>query len=159
MPKTSAGLLMYRHVNEKLEVLLVHPGGPFWKKKDMGAWAIPKGEVKDNEDLFAAAQREFLEETGFTTNGPYIDLGEIRHRSGKRVHVWAFGGDCDPTLLRSNTFEMEWPPKSGKRQTFPEVDKASFYSLEDANEKILEAEAPFLDRLREKLSSLSGGAK
>jgi predicted NUDIX family NTP pyrophosphohydrolase len=156
MPKTSAGLLMYRLVAEKLQVLLVHPGGPFWKKKDLGAWAIPKGEVEDNEDLFAAAQREFLEETGFSAKGPFILLGEIRHRSGKCVHAWAFRGDCDPSLLRSNTFEMEWPPKSGKRQSFPEVDKANFYSLKEAKQKILEAEAPFLDRLREKLSSGSG---
>jgi predicted NUDIX family NTP pyrophosphohydrolase len=152
MPKTSAGLLMYRGAGDKLEFLLVHPGGPFWKNKDAGAWFIPRGEVEENEDLFAAAQREFTEETGLAPHGPFISLGEVRQKSGKRVHAWAFRGDCDPSTLHSNTFEMEWPPKSGKRQSFPEVDRASFYSLTEAKNKMLEAELPFLDRLVESLA-------
>jgi predicted NUDIX family NTP pyrophosphohydrolase len=153
MSKVSAGLLMYRGDGDKLEVLLVHPGGPFWKKKDAGAWVIPRGEVGENEEVFAAAQREFSEETGFVPHGPYMPLGEIRQKSGKRVHAWAFRGDCDPRQIRSNTFEMEWPPKSGKKQTFPEIDAASFYSLTEARIKILAAEIPFLDRLVESLAT------
>ena len=144
---------MYRGTGNKLEVLLVHPGGPFWKNKDAGAWFFPRGEVAENEELFAAAQREFTEETGFVSSGRFIPLGEVRHKSGKRVHAWAFRGDCDPSRLHSNTFEMEWPPKSGKRQSFPEVDRASFYSLAEAKTKMLEAEIPFLDRLVENLAN------
>lgn len=140
---------MYRLTPQRLEVLLVHPGGPFWKNKDNGAWVIPRGEVAENEDLFLAAQREFTEETGLTASGPFISLGEVRHRSGKHVHAWAFQGDCDPRTIRSNTFEIEWPPRSGKRQSFPEVDKAEFFALADGRLKMLEAETPFLDRLAE----------
>ncbi len=148
MPKTSAGLLMYRIVKDELEVLLVHPGGPFWRKKDAGAWVIPRGEVADNEDIFAAAQREFIEETRLSPTGPFIPLGEVRHRSGKKVHAWAFRGDCDVSAIKSNSFEIEWPPKSGKRQSFPEIDRAAFFALADAKQKMMEAEAPFLDRLK-----------
>jgi predicted NUDIX family NTP pyrophosphohydrolase len=156
MPKTSAGLLMYRGRTEHRaspEVLLVHPGGPFWRNRDDGAWMIPKGEVESGEDLLAAAIREFKEETGLTPSGPFLALGQVKHKSGKIVHAWAFEGDCDPTKIRSNTFEVEWPPKSGRRQDFPEVDRAEFFDLPNARRKMLPAEAPLLDRLLEKVSS------
>jgi predicted NUDIX family NTP pyrophosphohydrolase len=153
MAKISAGLLMYRIVDAALEVLLVHPGGPFWAKKDRGAWFIPRGQVEEGEDLFAAAGREFSEETGLVASGPFVPLGEVRHRSGKRVHAWAFAGDCDPSRIQSNTFEMEWPPKSGKLKSFPEVDRAAFFKLPEARLRILEAEISFLDRLAEHLAS------
>lgn len=143
MPKTSAGLLMYRTSSE---VLLVHPGGPFWKNKDAGAWMIPKGEVESGEDLLAAAIREFNEETGLTPVEPYLALGEVKHKSGKILHAWAFQGDCDPTQIHSNTFEVEWPPKSGWKQEFPEIDRAEFFDLSTARRKILAAELPLLDR-------------
>jgi predicted NUDIX family NTP pyrophosphohydrolase len=149
MKKTSAGLLMYRMTSGKMEVLLVHLGGPFWQKKDAGAWVIPRGEVEENEDLLAAAQREFAEETGFGSEGPFIPLGEARQKSGKRIYAWGFRGDCDPAKLVSNMFEIEWPPKSGKRREFPEVDKAAFFSLDDGKKKIMPTEAVFLDRLAE----------
>jgi predicted NUDIX family NTP pyrophosphohydrolase len=147
MGRISAGLLMYRVVGGKPEVLLVHLGGPFWKKKDVGAWVIPRGEIKEGEEPLAAAKREFAEETGFESREPYLPLGEIRQKSGKRIYVWAFRGDCDPARLRSNTFEMEWPPRSGKREKFPEVDRAAFYSLGEAKEKIMAGEAMFLEKL------------
>ena len=140
---------MYRIVGDHLQVLLVHLGGPFWRKKDAGAWVIPRGEINENEDLLAAAQREFGEETGFASHGPYLALGEVRQSSGKRIHVWAFAGDCDPSQLRSNTFEIEWPPKSGKRRAFPEVDRAEFFSLAEGMVKIMKAETAFLERLAE----------
>ena len=138
---------MYRITGGKPQVLLVHLGGPFWKKKDAGAWVIPRGEIEENEDPLAAAKREFTEETGFKSQEPYLPLGEARQKSGKRILVWAFRGDCDPSQLRSNTFEIEWPPKSGKRQQFPEADKAAFFSLEDAKTKIMPAEAVFLKNI------------
>lgn len=147
MAKTSAGLLMYRVSGGALEVLLVHLGGPFWQKKDAGAWVIPRGEVEENEDLLAAARREFAEETGFASSGPFVELGEVRQKSGKRICIWAFRGDCDPGQLRSNTFEMEWPPRSGKRQSFPEVDRGEFFSIEEAKKKIMPAETVFLEKL------------
>jgi predicted NUDIX family NTP pyrophosphohydrolase len=152
MPKISAGLLMYRGTTEhssSVEILLAHPGGPFWKNKDDGAWTIPKGEVTPGEDLLAAAIREFTEETGLTPAPPFVPLGEIKHKSGKIVHVWAFRGDCDPAQIRSNTFELEWPPKSGRTQEFPEIDRALFYDLAAARQKILVSELPLLDRLSE----------
>jgi predicted NUDIX family NTP pyrophosphohydrolase len=150
MPKISAGLLMYRDriVERALsEVLLVHPGGPFWRNKDDGAWTIPKGEVETGEELLAAAIREFNEETGLTPIEPFLALGQVKHKSGKVVHAWAFRGDCDPTQIKSNTFEIEWPPKSGHRQAFPEIDRADFFDLFTARGKILAAEQPLLDRL------------
>jgi predicted NUDIX family NTP pyrophosphohydrolase len=159
MPKISAGLLMYRITSGKPQVLLVHLGGPFWQKKDAGAWVIPRGEVNENEDLLAAAQREFAEETGFKASGPFAALGEVRQKSGKRIHVWAFEGDCDPSQLRSNAFEIEWPPGSGKRQEFPEVDRGQFFSLEEGKEKIVAAEAVFLERLGAMESGTKGGAQ
>jgi predicted NUDIX family NTP pyrophosphohydrolase len=147
MPKISAGLLMYRDTDHGLEVLLVHPGGPFWQRKDNGAWTIPRGEVETGEDFLAAAIREFSEETGWQPQGPYLPLGEVRPRSGKTVHAWAFRGSFDPMSLRSNLFEIEWPPKSGRLQRFPEIDRGGFFTISEANKKMLVSELPFLDRL------------
>jgi predicted NUDIX family NTP pyrophosphohydrolase len=152
MPKISAGLLMYRGTTEhsnSVEILLAHAGGPFWKNKDDGAWTIPKGEVAPGEELLAAAIREFTEETGLTPAPPFVPLGEIKQKSGKIIHAWAFQGDCDATQIRSNTFELEWPPKSGRTQEFPEIDRALFYDLTAARQKILVSELPLLDRLAE----------
>lgn len=151
MAKTSAGLLMYRSKDAAIEVLLVHPGGPFWSRKDAGAWFVPKGEIDGDEEPLAAAHREFKEETGVEANGPFVPLGEIKHKSGKKVLAWAVEGDWDISLLRSNTFVMEWPPKSGQQQEFPEVDRAEFFRLSDAKKKIHEAESAFLDRIAEHL--------
>lgn len=149
MPKTSAGLLMYRTSHDKVEVLLVHLGGPFWQTKDVGAWFLPKGELEPGEEPLAAARREFAEETGCQAVGPFTPLGEIRQKSGKVVIAWAMEGDWDPSLLASNTFTMEWPPKSGRQREFPEIDRAAFFSLDEARHKIHQAEMPFLDRLSE----------
>jgi predicted NUDIX family NTP pyrophosphohydrolase len=152
MAKISAGLLMYRKRNAQLEVLLVHLGGPFWKNKDGGAWFVPKGEINPGEAELDAAQREFQEETGLTAKGEFIPLGSVKHKSGKTVVAWAFAGDCDPAHLKSNTFEMEWPPKSGKKATFPEIDRADFFTVGAARDKMHPAEFEFLARLEEKLS-------
>jgi predicted NUDIX family NTP pyrophosphohydrolase len=151
MPKISAGLLMYRRREGQIEVLLVHPGGPFFTHKDHGAWSIPKGELDQGEDLLPAARREFREETGVEPVGPFIPLTPIRQKSGKIVHAWAFEGDCDPAACRSNTFEMCWPPGSEQRCTFPEVDKAGFFTLDEAARKIKPAQQPLLDELLAKL--------
>ena len=148
MAKKSAGLVMYRIRGGALEVLLVHLGGPFWAKKDAGAWFIPKGEIEPGEDELAAAQREFEEETGFKPAGPFIALGSVRQKGGKVVTAWAFEGNCDPAALKSNTFKMEWPPRSGKQREFPEVDRAAFFTIEAAREKIHPAEFELLGRLR-----------
>jgi predicted NUDIX family NTP pyrophosphohydrolase len=149
MPRTSAGILLYRTTPDP-EVLLGHMGGPFWAKKDDGAWSIPKGEHDDAEDARACALREFEEETGSAPDaGELTDLGSVRQKSGKVVQAWALEGDLDPEAVRSNSFEMEWPPRSGRRQTFPEVDRAGWFGLEAAREKINPAQAAFLDRLRE----------
>lgn len=147
MPKRSAGLLMYRYRNSTLEVFLVHPGGPFWAKKDLGAWSIPKGEYATDEDPLAAARREFAEETGFQAAGDFMELGEAKQSSGKIISAWAFEGDCDSRSLRSNTFEMEWPPRSGRKMEFPEVDRGSWYSIEEARKHLLPGQLVFLDRL------------
>lgn len=147
MPRTSAGLLMYRVREGALHVLLVHPGGPLWKNKDAGVWTIPKGEIDAGEDELTTARREFKEETGLDATGPFIELGAIRQQSGKIVHAWAFAGDCDPGALRSNTFSMEWPPGSGRRQNFPEVDRAEFFALDEARRKINQAQAQLLEVL------------
>lgn len=147
MPRRSAGILLYRGRGPDLEVLLVHPGGPLWARKDAGAWTIPKGELDDGEDPLAAARREFAEETGVSVDGPFHALAPIRQRSGKLVHAWACRGDVDPTTLRSNTFEMEWPPRSGKRARFPEVDRAEYFSLDAARTKINPAQVALLDEL------------
>jgi len=154
MPKVSAGLAMYRRRGGELEVLLVHLGGPFWTRKDAGAWFIVKGEVEAGEDELAAAQREFTEETGLHATPPFVSLGRVRHKSGKKVVAWGFQGDCDPAKLRSNTFELEWPPKSGKKQTFPEIDRAAFFTVEQAREKMHPAEFKFLPRLVHQLSRI-----
>lgn len=148
MPRLSAGLLMFKRRKEGLEVYLVHPGGPFWQKKDIGAWSIPKGEVSPGEDSLAAARREFEEEIGVKVEAEWISLGEIRQAGGKSVTAWAFEGDS-PLTLRSNKFSMEWPPKSGRIQEFPEVDRAEWFSIEEARRRINLAQAPFLDRLLE----------
>jgi predicted NUDIX family NTP pyrophosphohydrolase len=142
----SAGLLVYRR-GEQLEVLLAHPGGPFWAKKDAGAWTIPKGLVDPGEDQLAAAKREFTEETGFTPEGPFKPLRAVTQKSGKTVHGFACMGDFDTGKLRSNTFEIEWPPRSGKHRSFPEIDRLAWLSLAAAREKILPYQLPFLDEL------------
>jgi len=138
---------MYRKLRGQVEVLLAHPGGPFWAKKDEGAWSIPKGEVDPGEDLLDAAKREFTEETGIEPRGKLSALGNVRQKSGKIVTAWAFESDCDPQTIRSNTFTMEWPPRSGKQQEFPEIDRAAFFSIEAARTKILASEAELLSRL------------
>ena len=147
MPAISAGLLMFRERNHELEVLLVHPGGPWWRNKDHGAWTIPKGEPAAGEDLLRAAQREFEEETGVPPDGPYLPLGKVRQRGGKTVHAWAFRGDLDVGGIQSNTFRMEWPPGSGKFQDFPEIDRACFFGMGAARGKINAAQVPLLDAL------------
>jgi predicted NUDIX family NTP pyrophosphohydrolase len=146
--QVSAGLLMYRCREAVLEIFLVHPGGPFWVGKDEGAWSIPKGLVNPEEDNLEAAQREFAEETSISASAPFIDLGEIRQKSGKRVLVWAFLGSDDLPEIRSNFFTLEWPPRSGQKKEFPEIDKGEFFSLEAARRKINRSQAEFLDRLQ-----------
>jgi predicted NUDIX family NTP pyrophosphohydrolase len=153
MPTASAGLLLYRFRDSGLEALLVHPGGPFWANKDLGAWSIPKGEVGEGEELLAAARREFREETGAPAEGPVVALGQVRQRSGKIVHAWAMRGDFDPRELRSNHFEMEWPRGSGEIRLFPEVDRAAWFDLAEARRRILPAQRAFLDALAASLAS------
>ena len=147
--KRSAGILLYRLTDDGPEVLLVHPGGPFWGRKDEGAWSIPKGEHGDDEDPQACARREFEEETGTALPpGVLVELGTIRQKGGKVVAAWAAPGNLDPETIRSNTFEMEWPPRSGRTQTFPEIDRAGWFGLEAARVQLNPGQAPFLDRLR-----------
>lgn len=148
---------MYRFGPQGLEVLLAHPGGPYWARKDDGAWTLPKGEHAHGADALAEAQREFLEETGWSSQGPYLPLGELRQKSGKRIHAWAFEGDCDPAQLRSNTFEMEWPPRSGRMQAFPEIDRAAWFSPEEARRKLIAGQAPFIDALQQQLRQAGRG--
>lgn len=138
---------MYRIRGGRVELLLVHPGGPFWNKKDAGAWSIPKGEISAEEDDLDAARREFLEETGMLPEGRFNLLGEIVQKGGKIVRAWAFEGDYDPAALKSNTFTMEWPPRSGKQQEFPEIDRAAFFTPEEARKRINPAQAEFIDAL------------
>jgi predicted NUDIX family NTP pyrophosphohydrolase len=152
MPKRTAGLVLYREGADGLEVLLVHPGGPFWKNKDEGAWSIPKGMVDEGEDPFDAALREFHEETGGSPAGEPIALEPLRQKSGKVLHAWAMRGAFDPATLRSNTFSTEWPPKSGKQQEFPEVDRAAWFPMEEAGRRILNGQAALLSDLRRKLA-------
>jgi predicted NUDIX family NTP pyrophosphohydrolase len=147
MAKRSAGLLLYRESRGVPEVLLVHPGGPFWARKDDGAWSIPKGEFEGDEAPLAAARREFAEETGATVDGDFIELSPVRLPSGKIVHAWAVRADFDPARLRSNTFTMEWPPKSGQLREFPEVDRAAWFTLDRARAKIHPGQRPLLDQL------------
>jgi predicted NUDIX family NTP pyrophosphohydrolase len=146
MGKMSAGLLMFRRRKAGVEFLLVHPGGPFWGKRDFGAWSIPKGEYTEDEEPLEAAKREFEEETGIVPGGDFIALDQIKQPSGKLVTVWAFEGDCSPREIRSNTFLMEWPPKSGKMREFPEVDRADWFSLQAARKRIFKGQLGFLER-------------
>jgi predicted NUDIX family NTP pyrophosphohydrolase len=147
MSKISAGLLMYRIRDGRLEVFLVHPGGPFWRNKDAAAWSIPKGEIDPNEDFLSAAKREFQEETGIKAEGTFFPLGNTKLKSGKVVHAWSFEGNCNPATIQSNTVKIEWPPKSGKLQEIPEVDKAAFWPLAEAKVKINPAQIKFLETL------------
>ena len=144
----SAGLLMFRRRGDAVEVLLAHPGGPFWARRDDAAWTLPKGEIAPEEDPLAAAQREFLEETGFTPAPPFLLLGELRQKSGKRITAWAFEGDADPGLLVSNLFEIEWPPRSGRMQSFPEVDRVRWFEPQEARRKLIAGQVPFIDALQ-----------
>ncbi|NOY63864.1 MAG: NUDIX domain-containing protein [Nitrospirae bacterium] len=154
MPRISAGILLYRKGGKGLEVFLVHPGGPLWAKKDEGAWSIPKGIVEEGEDLFKAALREFEEETGFRLKGRnVIPLKPVKQKGGKIVHAFAMEGDCDPGEIRSNTFQMEWPPRSGKVQNFPEIDRAAWFGLDEAKRKINPAQVGFIEELEGILES------
>jgi predicted NUDIX family NTP pyrophosphohydrolase len=151
MLKRSAGILLYRFREGNMEVLLVHPGGPFWAKKDEGAWSIPKGEHGEGEDPLEAAKRELAEETGVEVKAHLIELGELRQPSGKIVRAWAAAQDLDPSKIRSNTFEMEWPPHSGRRQEFPEIDRGAWYTAAAAQRKLHKGQAGFIKKLTEKL--------
>ena len=142
---------MYRRRDSKIEVFLVHPGGPYWAKKDLGAWSIPKGEFVDGEEPLEVAKREFEEETGFVPDGHFTELGDLKQPGGKIVTAWAFEGDCDPTKLRSNTFVMAWPPRSGRQTEIPEVDRGCWYTVEDARERLLAGQRAFLDRLLQRI--------
>jgi len=152
----SAGLLLFRQRDKKVQVLLAHPGGPFWSRKDQGVWTIPKGLIGPSESLLSAAQREFAEETGYRPGGEAIPLGSAKQPGGKVVHVWAIEEDWDPADLQSNTFEMEWPPRSGRWQLFPELDRASWFGIAEARLKILKGQAAFLDHLLETLGRAEG---
>jgi predicted NUDIX family NTP pyrophosphohydrolase len=147
MKKLSAGILLFRRRESNVEVFLVHPGGPFWAKKDASSWSIPKGEYLESDDPLLAAKREFEEETGAAIDGEFLALGEIKQAGGKIVTAWAVEGDLDPANLRSNAFQLEWPPKSGKTREFPEVDKWEWFIIEAAREKLLKGQVEFLDRL------------
>jgi len=151
--KKSAGILLYRMVKEKPEVLLVHPGGPFWKNKDEGAWSVPKGEFTDDEDALDAAKREFEEETGFSCKGDFIALSPVKLKSGKTVYAWALEKNIDADQIKSNEFEMEWPPKSGKKQRFPEIDRAVWFTPAVAKQKINLSQCAFIDELVSLLQS------
>jgi predicted NUDIX family NTP pyrophosphohydrolase len=150
--KRSAGILLYRLAGGAPEVLLVHPGGPFWARRDAGAWSVPKGEYEDADDPLAAARREFEEETGTALEtGELLELGNVKQKNGKVVSAWAAEGDLDPDAVHSNTFTMEWPPRSGRTAEFPEIDRAGWFGIDDAREKLNPAQAEFLDRLLERL--------
>ena len=149
MSKQSAGLVMYRYLNSILEVFLVHPGGPYWAKKDEGSWSIPKGEYSDDEEPFEVAKREFKEETGYDAEGNFLPLAPIKQPSRKLVSAWAFEGDCDASRITSNTFKMEWPPRSGKEGEFPEVDRAGWFPTKMAKKKLLKGHVGFIDELCE----------
>ena len=159
MATASAGILMYRRAGSGIEVLLVHPGGPYWGNKDAGAWSIPKGEYGPDEDAEAAARREFAEELGIEAAGRLEPLGEVRQQGGKLVTAFTLEGDLDATAIRSNQFEMEWPPRSGRLCSFPEVDRAAWLTLAEAREKIIAGQAPLLDRLAAKLGGGPGAGR
>ena len=146
-PRVSAGLLMYRRAGGELQVLLAHPGGPFFRHKDEGAWSIPKGEVGPGEDPLAAAVREFGEEIGVVPTGPFLPLTPVKQRGGKLVHAWAFEGDCDPSSISCNSFTIEWPPRSGRHEAFPEVDRAGFFGPDEARRKVNAGQVPLIDEL------------
>jgi len=152
MTKKSAGLLMYRWRRGVPEVLLVHPGGPFWAKKDEGSWSIPKGEYEPGEDPLEVAKREFQEETGYQATGEFIPLTPRKQPSGKGITAWAFEGDCDASAVKSNTFSMEWPPRSGKQKEFPEIDRAGWFTIQMGKEKILKGQVGFLEELEQILA-------
>jgi len=147
MPKCSAGLMMYRRRPPNVEVFLVHPGGPFFAKKDLGAWTIPKGEYLEEESPLDAAKREFQEETGFPVTESFLDLGSIKQAGGKIVSAWAFEGDCDPSTMISNDCEVEWPPRSGRLIEIPEADRGAWFSIDEAKARIKSTQIPLLDRL------------
>jgi len=151
--KQSAGLLLYKFIDKTIFFFLVHPGGPFWKNKDLESWSIPKGEFTDDEDPLEAAKREFLEETGFEVDGDFIPLESVKLKSGKTVLAWALEFDLDVTLIESNTFEMEWPPKSSRMQSFPEIDRGEWFQTEHALKKINPAQADFIIQIISKISS------
>jgi len=151
--KKSAGILLYRFYNNLKEVLLVHPGGPFWAKKDLGAWSIPKGEFEAGENPLDAAKRELEEETGIKAEGNFIELTPVKQKSGKLVYAWALQKDIDPANIRSNSFEIEWPPKSGKKKSFPEIDKAAWFNIDEAGSKIIDGQAPLIYELEATLDA------
>lgn len=153
MEKISAGILLYRTKNGVLEVFLVHPGGPFFVKKDAGVWGVPKGEIDEGEDPLAAARREFEEETGFKAEGTVFPLTPVRQKGGKTVLAWALEGDCDPERTQSNTFRLEWPPHSGRQREFPEVDRAGWFGVSEAKQRINQAQIDFIDELERTLRS------
>jgi predicted NUDIX family NTP pyrophosphohydrolase len=153
MAKLSAGLLLYRRRGGLVEVFLVHPGGPFWERKDAGAWSIPKGEPAADEDLLACARREFSEETGCAIDGSFRALPPVRQAGGKQVQGWAVEAECDADAIISNSFEMEWPPRSGRRQSFPEIDRAAWFDLATARAKINKGQVALLDALETMLAS------
>jgi predicted NUDIX family NTP pyrophosphohydrolase len=159
MALVSAGLLMYRKRATKLEVLLVHPGGPFWQNKDAGVWSIPKGEVAEGEDVLGTAKREFREETSFKPTGLFIPLKPVKLKSGKLVHAWAVEGDLDAAAIKSNTFTMEWPPKSGRQFEFPEVDRAEFFDLATARKRINPAQVAFVIEVEKLLFDIYSQAR
>jgi predicted NUDIX family NTP pyrophosphohydrolase len=151
MANQSAGILLFKLNGKQLQLFLVHPGGPFWRKKDSGAWSIPKGEFNDQEAPLAAAKREFEEETGVALAGNFIQLTPVKQKAGKIIHAWAVEGDIDPATISSNLFSMEWPPGSGKQQQFPEIDKGEWFGIEDARQKINPAQASLIDELHNKI--------
>lgn len=153
--KNSAGILLHRLRGSRIEVFLVHPGGPFWAKKDAGAWSIPKGEFEAGQDPLEAAKREFKEETGFAVEGNFIELTPVKQPGGKVVYAWAVMGDCEAESIKSNTFSLEWPPRSGKRKEFPEVDRAGWFTPEVAREKISKGQLNFLEELKRKIENNS----
>jgi predicted NUDIX family NTP pyrophosphohydrolase len=150
--KRSAAILVYKRTVDGLEVFLVHPGGPFWARKDLGAWSLPKGEFNDSEDGLSAARREFVEEVGQEVEGDFIALAPVRQGRYKVVHAWAVEGEVDETRIRSNEFEMEWPPRSGRKMRFPEVDKGGWFTIPEARRRILPGQVPILDELAERLA-------